>query len=96
MASTGSASGAAARRPPRCRLPTQGFFALTKGLRGRLRRPRTPTGGDVDVALVIPITLEHAALSRTLTPIGMPCSVICNLQSTIVNGIIHSGLQCAR
>ncbi|PDW01534.1 tRNA lysidine(34) synthetase TilS [Candidatus Viridilinea mediisalina] len=34
-----------------------------------------------------PITLEHAALSRMLTPIGTPCSAICNRQSTIVNGI---------
>ncbi|PDW04346.1 S9 family peptidase [Candidatus Viridilinea mediisalina] len=36
---------------------------------------------------IIPITLEDAALSRTLTPIETPCSGICNLQSTIVNGI---------
>ncbi|WP_281257210.1 hypothetical protein [Candidatus Viridilinea mediisalina] len=37
------------------------------------------------VVAVIPITLEHAALSRMLTPIGTPCSAICNLQSTIYN-----------
>ncbi|PDW02044.1 S8 family serine peptidase [Candidatus Viridilinea mediisalina] len=36
---------------------------------------------------LIPITLEHAALSRTRKPIGTPCSAICNLQSTIVNGV---------
>ncbi|WP_281257203.1 hypothetical protein [Candidatus Viridilinea mediisalina] len=34
---------------------------------------------------MIPITLEHAALSRTLTPIGTPCSAIYNLQSAIYN-----------
>ncbi|PDW03288.1 S8 family serine peptidase [Candidatus Viridilinea mediisalina] len=38
-------------------------------------------------APITPITLEHTALSRTLTPIGTPCSAICNLQSTIGNGI---------
>ncbi|PDW03264.1 sensor histidine kinase [Candidatus Viridilinea mediisalina] len=37
---------------------------------------------------MIPITLEHAALSSMLTPIGTPCSAICNLQSAIVNGLI--------
>ncbi|PDW01542.1 radical SAM protein [Candidatus Viridilinea mediisalina] len=36
---------------------------------------------------IIPITLEHAALSRTRKPIGTSCSAICNRQSTIVNGI---------
>ncbi|WP_124681910.1 O-antigen ligase family protein [Candidatus Viridilinea mediisalina] len=43
-----------------------------------------PTGV---VHAVIPTTLEHAALSRTRKPIGAPCSAICNLQPTIVNGM---------
>ncbi|WP_281257195.1 hypothetical protein [Candidatus Viridilinea mediisalina] len=38
------------------------------------------------------MTLEHAALSRTLTPIEVPCSAIYNLQSTINNRKWYEGL----
>ncbi|PDW04844.1 ArnT family glycosyltransferase [Candidatus Viridilinea mediisalina] len=41
---------------------------------------------------LIPMSLEHAAVSRTLTPIGTQCSAIGNRQSTIVNGIRAKGL----
>ncbi|PDW01539.1 aminotransferase class I/II-fold pyridoxal phosphate-dependent enzyme [Candidatus Viridilinea mediisalina] len=53
----------------------------------RLHPPR-PTGQATGANQTLtPITLEHTASSSTQKPIGTPCSAICNLQSTIVNGI---------
>ncbi|PDW04537.1 clostripain-related cysteine peptidase [Candidatus Viridilinea mediisalina] len=63
------------------------FHERALGLGAARTASLVPAEQTIAQRSIIPMTLEQATLSRTRKPIGTPCSAICNLQSTIVNGI---------